>query len=209
MRWIALGQWPEPAYRSLMTAYASSGDVSKAMATYERFSQGLYNDLGVAPSEQTQTLYRRLKSGWKSENKATPVRPAEPTAQPSARQPTAGPLLRACPLKLTQPDDELHRSRKGNPASPRTGSQSAAGHHRRHGRGGQDPAGNRGARPMVERFRDGVRWVELAALSVITATKQKGSNAQPGKKTDSPEPIGRPGGRERLYAYPRRLACRS
>jgi predicted ATPase/DNA-binding SARP family transcriptional activator len=86
-RWIGLGGWPEPAYRALMTAYASSGDVSKAMATYERFSQGLQADLGVKPSEQTQVLYNRLKSGWQlnrrmkakdKETKASISRPDTP-----------------------------------------------------------------------------------------------------------------------------------
>jgi pentatricopeptide repeat protein len=36
LRWIEVGQWPEPAYRALMSAYANSGDISKAVATYER-----------------------------------------------------------------------------------------------------------------------------------------------------------------------------
>ncbi|MBP1693575.1 MAG: Adenylate/guanylate cyclase (modular protein) [Chloroflexi bacterium] len=65
MRWITVEQWSEPAYRALITAYANYGDLSKAAATYERFSHGLQKDLGVKPSEQTQALYKRLKSGWK------------------------------------------------------------------------------------------------------------------------------------------------
>ena len=58
MRWIGVGQWPEPAYRALISAYANSGDMSKAMATYRRLDQGLQKDLGAKPSEQTQTLYK-------------------------------------------------------------------------------------------------------------------------------------------------------
>ena len=66
-RWISFGRWPEPAYRALMTAYANSGDLSKAAATYERLNQGLQKDLGVKPSEQTHRLYTRIKTGWKKE----------------------------------------------------------------------------------------------------------------------------------------------
>ncbi|HZD57473.1 MAG TPA: bacterial transcriptional activator domain-containing protein, partial [Anaerolineales bacterium] len=65
MRWIAVGHWPEPAYRALMAAYANSGDMSKAVVTYKRLVQGLQKDLGTKPSEQTQALYKRLKAGWK------------------------------------------------------------------------------------------------------------------------------------------------
>jgi hypothetical protein len=46
-----------------MSAYANTGDLSKAVVIYERFSQGLQKDLGVKPSEQTQDLYKRLKAG--------------------------------------------------------------------------------------------------------------------------------------------------
>jgi predicted ATPase/DNA-binding SARP family transcriptional activator len=71
-RWIALVQWPEPAYRAMMSAYANIGDISRAVATYERFSLGLQREMGMKPSEQTQALYKRLKSGWKSDLR-TPV----------------------------------------------------------------------------------------------------------------------------------------
>jgi len=64
-RWIALGGWPEPAYRALMSAYANTGDLSKAVTTYERYAQALQKDLGMKPSEQTQALFKHLKKGWK------------------------------------------------------------------------------------------------------------------------------------------------
>ena len=67
IRWISVEEWSEPAYRALITAYANSGDLSKAAATYERLSKGLLKNLGVKPSEQSQALYKRLKAGWKTE----------------------------------------------------------------------------------------------------------------------------------------------
>jgi len=64
MRWIAMEKWSEPAYRALITAYASTGDLSKAVASYERLKQGMQKDLGIKPSEKTQGLLKRLKAGW-------------------------------------------------------------------------------------------------------------------------------------------------
>ncbi|HET9588053.1 MAG TPA: BTAD domain-containing putative transcriptional regulator, partial [Anaerolineales bacterium] len=68
-RWIRLGQKPEPAYRALMSAHAAKGDMSKVAATYERCIKSL-REYGMDPSEQTQLLYRSLKSG-KDSRKAT------------------------------------------------------------------------------------------------------------------------------------------
>jgi len=61
-RWIKLGQKPEPAYRALMSAHATKGDMSKVAATYERCVKSL-KELGVEPSEQTRALYQKLKAG--------------------------------------------------------------------------------------------------------------------------------------------------
>jgi predicted ATPase/DNA-binding SARP family transcriptional activator len=66
MRWIEVETWSEPAYRALITAYANTGDLTKALASYERLRQGMQKDLGIKPSEQTQTLLKRLKAGWRS-----------------------------------------------------------------------------------------------------------------------------------------------
>ena len=61
-KWISLGQKPEPAYRALMSAHAAKGDMSKVAATYERCVKSL-KEFGFEPSEQTKTLYERLKAG--------------------------------------------------------------------------------------------------------------------------------------------------
>ena len=61
-RWIKLGKKPEPAYRALMSAHATKGDMSKVAAVYERCVQSL-REFGIEPSEQTRELYERLKAG--------------------------------------------------------------------------------------------------------------------------------------------------
>ena len=61
-RWIKLGQKPEPAYRALMSAHAVKGDMSKVAATYERCVKSL-REFDMEPSEQTRALYENLKSG--------------------------------------------------------------------------------------------------------------------------------------------------
>lgn len=62
-RWIALGGAPEPAYRGLMMAHAARGDLSGMAAAYRRCEEAMRNDLGLAPSESTRSLFEQLKSG--------------------------------------------------------------------------------------------------------------------------------------------------
>lgn len=60
--WIALGNTPESAYRSLMIAHAARGDLSAMGAAYRRCVEALWRDLGVEPSEPTQALYAQLRN---------------------------------------------------------------------------------------------------------------------------------------------------
>jgi WD40 repeat protein/DNA-binding SARP family transcriptional activator len=60
-KWISLGGVPETAYRGLMMAHISQGDISKMAATYRRCEKAMRNELGVAPSEFTQSLFEQLK----------------------------------------------------------------------------------------------------------------------------------------------------
>ncbi len=62
-RWISLGGVPEPAYRGLMLAHAVQGDLSKMAAAYHRCEEAMQNELGLAPSDTTQSLYEQLKAG--------------------------------------------------------------------------------------------------------------------------------------------------
>ncbi|GIK55975.1 MAG: tetratricopeptide repeat protein [Chloroflexi bacterium] len=62
-RWLAQGQTPEAAYRALMIAHAGRGDLLRMAAVYRRCVEALENELGVAPSPQTQALFERLSRG--------------------------------------------------------------------------------------------------------------------------------------------------
>lgn len=61
--WIAHGFSPEPAYRSLMMAFAGLGDLSGVASVYQRCVDDLRSDLSVEPSAETNYLYKRLSRG--------------------------------------------------------------------------------------------------------------------------------------------------
>jgi predicted ATPase/DNA-binding SARP family transcriptional activator len=165
MRWISLGRWPEPAYRALMTAYANSGDLSKAAATYERLSQGLQKDLGVKPSEQTHKLYTRIKTGWKIELlKEAPTRGSQaPVSPPEKLNPTFSiPLVRRSnlPRPLTsfigREKEILQAERLVSVARLVTITGS--------GGVGKTRLAIQIATELSTRFEDGICWVDLASL---------------------------------------------
>jgi predicted ATPase/DNA-binding SARP family transcriptional activator len=184
MRWTALGQWPEPAYRALMTAYSASGDLSKAAATYERFSRGVQKDLGIKPSEQTQALYKNLKSGQHtisliqaptSRNKSpstTPEKAAPALTLPRVRHSNLPKPLTSFigrQKELQQVEQLVRRERLVTV----TGS----------GGVGKTRLAIQIAEALAPQFRDGVWWVELASLSKTGSPKavyagQEGKNAE-------------------------------
>jgi DNA-binding SARP family transcriptional activator len=59
--WLAFGQRPEPAYRTLMCAYAEMGEMPKVADTYARCVRSL-GELGLAPSVQTEELFKNIKA---------------------------------------------------------------------------------------------------------------------------------------------------
>ncbi|TET99825.1 MAG: hypothetical protein E3J30_03935, partial [Anaerolineales bacterium] len=64
-RWIAQGHVPEAAFRALMMAHASMGEMSKVEAAYLRCAEALEQEVGVDPSEETTHLYKSLLTGEK------------------------------------------------------------------------------------------------------------------------------------------------
>lgn len=61
-RWIAQGQVPEAAYRTLMLAHAAEGNRSGVQSAYRRCIDALQQEVGVDPSDGTTQLYQRLMS---------------------------------------------------------------------------------------------------------------------------------------------------
>lgn len=87
-RWISLGGAPEPAYRGLMMAHAARGDLSGMATAYRRCEEAMRNDLGLAPSESTRSLFEQLKSGGK-----VPVNPMR-----REKSHTASPVIEEAPV---------------------------------------------------------------------------------------------------------------
>jgi non-specific serine/threonine protein kinase len=181
MRWIALGQWPEPAYRALMTAYASRGDVSKAMAIYERFAQGLQKDLGLKPSEQTQALYKRLKAGWKTEASAqAPAATKGPSISPAEKSAPSAPLRRLRRSNLPRPLTSFIGREREIRQVERLVSSGRLVTITGSGGVGKTRLAIQVARALAPQFPDGAWWAELAALSVSPAAPDGDSEGRQG-----------------------------
>lgn len=62
-RILAEDEYLEPAHRELMRCYARQGDVSQALAHYERLRHLLHTELAAEPSAETRLLAQRLRRG--------------------------------------------------------------------------------------------------------------------------------------------------
>ncbi|MDP8968831.1 MAG: AAA family ATPase, partial [Actinomycetota bacterium] len=62
-RWLALDQLHEPAHRQLIRLYAWSGDRAAALEQYRTCVRTLSRELGVAPLEETSTLFAQINDG--------------------------------------------------------------------------------------------------------------------------------------------------
>ena len=88
-RWLQLDPLQEPAHRELIRVYAWNGDRAAALEQYRTCVRTLSQELGVAPLEETATLYEEVNDG----------RLAPP---PAARAPAAAP-----PSAEAEPPPEL------------------------------------------------------------------------------------------------------
>lgn len=158
-RWIAMGSWPESAYRALISAYANTGDIAKAVATYERYAQALQKELGMKPSEQTLALYKRLKTGWK-----TDARVPQPSLPPTDKSVLAAPSPRVRRSNLPKPLTSFIGREKEIQQIERMVSSARLVTITGSGGVGKTRLAIRVAETLVPQFRDGVWWVELAAL---------------------------------------------
>ena len=96
-RWISMGDHPEPAYRALILGYAELGDMPSALAAFERCVTTLEHDLGIEPSEETQTLLKKIQADQLK----------QPVAS-SIRQPQIKPQLPAF-LDIEKADEDRQR----------------------------------------------------------------------------------------------------
>jgi DNA-binding SARP family transcriptional activator/predicted ATPase len=81
-RWLQLDPLHEPAHRELIRLYAWSGERAAALEQYRTCVRTLSQELGVAPVEETATLYEQLNEGGLA---PPPVATASAAAPPAAR----------------------------------------------------------------------------------------------------------------------------
>jgi predicted ATPase/DNA-binding SARP family transcriptional activator len=157
-RWIKLGQKPEPAYRALMTAHAAKGDMSKVAATYERCVKSL-KEFGIEPSEQTHALYKKLKSGKEIFETGTTL-PAKDKRKET--QKTNLPVPITSFIGREKEVEEIIKLLGKNRLVTLTGA----------GGVGKTRLAIQSSNEMVNKFQDGVRWVELVGLSDASLVPQ-------------------------------------
>src|SRR5215211_1674069 len=97
-RWLELDPLHEPAHRELIRLYAWSGDRAAALEQYRTCVRTLSRELGVAPVEETATLYEQLNEA----GLAPPPAVNAQAAAPRAAKPGAPPEL-----PLVGREDEL------------------------------------------------------------------------------------------------------
>ncbi len=97
--WLAVDALDEDAYRNLMRWYASSGQRSQALKTYQDCIRVLEQELGAAPEAATTRLYEQILKGQFSSELLSVAAPPPPSPIP----PSAVPHLRShLPLQPTR-----------------------------------------------------------------------------------------------------------
>ncbi len=91
-RWLRLDPLHEEAHRQLMQLYAWTDQRPAALRQYQECVRILAEELGIAPSEETTTLYELIQSGELSRGAVLspaplPLHPSEPSLLPSAPLP--------------------------------------------------------------------------------------------------------------------------
>jgi WD40 repeat protein/class 3 adenylate cyclase len=72
-RWLALGTAHEPAYRALMLAHGTRGDMAKVSSIYQRCIDELDEQFGLDPAAETRALYDGLLKGAQVSARPTAV----------------------------------------------------------------------------------------------------------------------------------------
>ncbi|MCA9994479.1 MAG: hypothetical protein KDE56_01955 [Anaerolineales bacterium] len=77
-QWLALDDLHEPAYRELMTLYATTGRTAEAMRLCKQLHQKLHDELGVEPDPETQALCEKLRRPQQEPDEAPDDQPPTP-----------------------------------------------------------------------------------------------------------------------------------
>ncbi len=81
--WIAHGGSLEPAFRAMMRAKFELGDIAGVAATYRRCVERLEEELGVAPSQETNALFQKLSQDRRPHDQDSPA-PVHEDTKPSS-----------------------------------------------------------------------------------------------------------------------------
>ncbi|MCB8984877.1 MAG: AAA family ATPase [Ardenticatenaceae bacterium] len=148
---LALEPWREPAWRLLMLTLAVSGDRAGALNQFELCQAVLCKELGIEPAPETVTLFEDIKAGRISS--AAAAEPIHPPARVKHNLPTFSNELIGRELEVAQVSQLLtHDNQRlvsivGPGGIGKTRLAIAVG------------------TSLVEQFRDGVFFVDLAPLT--------------------------------------------
>ena len=92
-RWLELDPLHEPAHRELIRLYAWSGDRAAALNQYRECVRTLSQELGVAPVEETATLYDQVSEGAMAPPPEAEAPPAAATHAKLGEPPAELPLV--------------------------------------------------------------------------------------------------------------------
>jgi oligopeptide transport system substrate-binding protein len=115
--WIALGGIPEPAYRALMLAHARLGNLTAAVAQYQRCVDVLAKELGVKPSKRTHEVFEQIRYGEVEITlpESTPPGPIIPTQPAYLEKPQkATPVFVGREAEMTALSKYLEQALKGH-----------------------------------------------------------------------------------------------
>ena len=87
-RWLEVDPLHEPAHRELIRLYAWSGDRAAALEQYRDCVRTLSQELGVAPLEETATLYEQVNDGSLAPPQAALAAPRRHAPRPPVRRPS-------------------------------------------------------------------------------------------------------------------------
>lgn len=71
---VAADPFDETAHRTLMQAYAETGEPARALAAYHRLRFALATELGIDPAASTRALYQAILTGAAAARRPAPLR---------------------------------------------------------------------------------------------------------------------------------------
>jgi len=148
---LGLEPWRERAHRQLMRAYARAGDRGSALAQYHVCREALAEALGVEPATETVTLYEEIRDGRIGPQHADEVLRPPPRIRHNLPADTTPFIGREIELDQVQHMLTAENGRLVTIVGP--------------GGMGKTRLALAAGSALLESYRDGVFWVDLAPLA--------------------------------------------